>query len=49
MWLNHKLFAMIACHLNFQFQIFALLNGTKELGVVHFIVDVPYIYMVMMM
>jgi hypothetical protein len=32
---------MVACHLNFQFQVLALLKGTKELGVAHFIVDTP--------
>jgi hypothetical protein len=32
---------MIACRLNFQFQVLALLKGTKELGLAHFIVDVP--------
>jgi len=32
---------MVACHLNFQFQAFVLLKGTKELGVVHYIVDAP--------
>jgi hypothetical protein len=39
---------MVACHLNFQFQILALLKRTKELDVVHFIVDAPingYIYL----
>ncbi len=33
---------MVACHLNFQFQVLTLLKGTKELGVVHFIVDTPF-------
>jgi len=33
---------MVACHLNFKFQIFALLKGIEELGVTHFIVDIPY-------
>jgi hypothetical protein len=32
---------MVTCHLNFQFQVLALLKGTKDLGVAHFIVDVP--------
>jgi hypothetical protein len=41
MWLNHKFCAMIAWHLNFQFQILVLLKGIKELGVVHYIVDAP--------
>jgi hypothetical protein len=27
---------MVACHLNFQFQVLALLKGTKELGVANF-------------
>jgi hypothetical protein len=31
---------MVACHLNFQFQVLAFLKGTKELGVTHFIADV---------
>jgi len=39
MWLNHKFCAMVACHLNFQFQVFVLLKGTKELGVIHYTVD----------
>jgi hypothetical protein len=29
---------MVTCHLNFQFQVLALLKGTKELGVANFIV-----------
>jgi len=33
---------MVAWHLNFQFQVLALLKGIKELGVVHFTVDAPY-------
>jgi len=41
MSLNHKLCAMVAWHLNFQFQVLALLKGIKELGVVHFMVDAP--------
>ncbi len=41
MQLNHKFCAMVACHLNFQFQVLTLLKRTKELGLVHFIVDVP--------
>ncbi len=32
---------MVACHFNFQFQILVFLKGTKELGVVHYIVDTP--------
>jgi len=32
---------MVACHFNFQFQVVAILKGTKELGVVHFTVDAP--------
>jgi hypothetical protein len=32
---------MVACHLNFQFQVLALLKGTKELGVNHFTMDTP--------
>ncbi len=32
---------MFACHFNFQFQVLALLKGTKELGVVHFTMDAP--------
>ncbi len=44
MRLNHKVFAMVACHLNFQFQVFTLLKWTKELGLAHFIVDVPPIH-----
>ncbi len=32
---------MVACHLNFQFQVLVLLKGTKELGLAHFIVDIP--------
>ncbi len=35
MWLNHKFCAMVACHLNFQFQVLAFWKGTKELGVDH--------------
>jgi hypothetical protein len=31
---------MVACHLNLQFQIFAVLKGTKVLVLAHFI-DVP--------
>jgi hypothetical protein len=30
---------MVACHLNFQFQVLALLKGTKEFGMAHFTVD----------
>ncbi len=41
MQLNHKFCAMVACHLNFQFQVLTLLKRTKELGLAHFIVDVP--------
>ncbi len=41
MQLNHKFCAMVACHLNFQFQVLTLLKRTRELGLVHFIVDVP--------
>jgi hypothetical protein len=37
--------AMVACHLNFQFQILALLERTKELGLAHFI----WTYLVMAM
>jgi hypothetical protein len=33
---------MVACHLNFQFQVLALLKGTKELGVAHFTMDAPF-------
>jgi hypothetical protein len=29
---------MVACHLNFQFQVLDLLKGTKEFGVDNFIV-----------
>jgi hypothetical protein len=43
MYLNHKIYAMVACHLNFKFQVLALLKGTKELGVAHFFVDLPKI------
>jgi hypothetical protein len=32
---------MVACHFNFQFQVLALLKGTKELGVAHFTMDTP--------
>jgi fructoselysine-6-P-deglycase FrlB-like protein len=32
---------MVACHLNFQFQAFVVLKETKELGMVHYIVDAP--------
>jgi hypothetical protein len=32
---------MVACYLNFQFQVLTLLKGTKELGVAHFTVDTP--------
>jgi hypothetical protein len=32
---------MVACHLNFQFQVLALLKRTKELGVAHFTMDTP--------
>jgi hypothetical protein len=40
---------MVACHFNFQFQVLALLKGTKALGVTHFTMDTPlsivlYIY-----
>jgi hypothetical protein len=31
---------MVACHLNFQFQVLALLKGTKELGVANFTMHV---------
>jgi hypothetical protein len=41
MWLNHKFCAMVACHLNFQFQVLALLKRTKKLVLANFIVDVP--------
>jgi hypothetical protein len=37
---------MVACHLNFQFQILIPLKGKKELGVVHFIVDTPFIQII---
>jgi hypothetical protein len=30
---------MVACHLNFQFQVFTFLKRIKELGVVHFTMD----------
>jgi hypothetical protein len=30
---------MVVCHFNFQFQVLALLKGTKELGVGHFTMD----------
>ncbi len=33
---------MVACHLNFQFQVLALLKWTKELGVTHFTMDAPF-------
>ncbi len=33
---------MVACHLNFQFQVLALLKRTKELGVIHFTMDAPF-------
>jgi hypothetical protein len=32
---------MVACHFNFQFQVLTLLKGTKELGLINFIVDIP--------
>jgi len=32
---------MVACHLNFHFQVLAFFKGTKELGVTHFTMDVP--------
>ncbi len=32
---------MVACHLNFQFQVLVLLKGTKELGVAHYTMDNP--------
>jgi hypothetical protein len=32
---------MVACHLNFQFQVLVILKETKELGVVHFTMDAP--------
>jgi hypothetical protein len=32
---------MVACHLNFQFQVLTFLKGTKELGVSHFTLDAP--------
>ncbi len=31
---------MVTCHFNFQFQVLAFFKRTKELGLVHFIVDV---------
>jgi hypothetical protein len=37
------MYAMVACHFNFKFQVLVLLKGTKELGVAHFIVDLPKI------
>ncbi len=36
---------MVTCHFNFQFQVLVLLKGIKELGVVHYIVDLPSIKM----
>ncbi len=32
---------MVTCYFNFQFQVLAFFKGTKKLGLVHFIVDVP--------
>jgi hypothetical protein len=43
MQLMHKIYAMVTCHLNFQFQVLALLKETKELGVAYFIVNLPKI------
>jgi len=34
---------MVACHLNFQFQVLVLLKGTKELGVAPYTMDLPII------
>ncbi len=42
MWLNHKFCAMVAYHFNFQFQVLTLLKRTKELGLAHFIMDIPH-------
>ncbi len=41
MQLNHKFCAMVACHFNFQFPVLTFLKRTKELGLAHFIVNVP--------
>jgi len=40
MRLNYKVFAMVAYHLNFQFQVLTFLKRTKELGLAHFIVGI---------